>query len=73
MIDDAKAQWIAQNGGLGPAKAPIAVGNQVVGKGDTFQDVMKKIGQAKPTKAAGGKRSGSGQQPAYRGKYEGAQ
>jgi hypothetical protein len=65
MIDDAKAQWIAQNGGLGPAKAPIAVGGEVVGKGDTFQDVMKKIGQAKPTKAAGGKRSGSGQRAEF--------
>jgi hypothetical protein len=66
-IDDAKAQWIAQNGGLGPAKAPMTIGGAVVGTGETLQDVMKKISQTKPTAS---RRSASGRQPGFVTKYE---
>jgi hypothetical protein len=66
-IDDAKAQWIAQNSGLGPAKAPMTIGGAVVGTGETLQDVMKKISQTKPTAS---RRSASGQRPGFATKYE---
>jgi hypothetical protein len=66
-IDDAKAQWIAQNGGLGPAKAPMSIGGVVVGTGSTLQDVMKQISKTKPTAS---RRSARGQQPGFVTKYE---
>ena len=64
-IDDAKAQWIAKNGGLGPARDSFSIGGTIVGRGETLQDVVKKIGTQ--SGAAGGKPA-----PGFATKYEAA-
>jgi len=59
-INDAKAAWLGSNGNLGPAQKSFMVGDVVVGRGQTFQDVVKQIDEvAKPPEPAS-RRSGRG-------------
>lgn len=60
-ISDAKAAWLGANGNLGPARGTFAIGDIVVGQGDTLQDVVKQIDSATAApKASPSKRSGAG-------------
>lgn len=44
-IETAKSAWLGQNGGLGPAREPFAIGDIVIERGQTFLDVAKAIGR----------------------------
>lgn len=68
-IEDAKAEWLGKNAGLGPAREPFAVGDIVVQRGGRFQDVVQKLSQ--DTQPTGSKRSASGKSPGFATKYEG--
>lgn len=42
-VNKAKAEWVSQNGNLGPARSPLTVGETEVEKGTSFWDFTKAI------------------------------
>jgi hypothetical protein len=57
-VNKAKAEWVAQNGNLGPARSPFSVGDKGVTKGTSFWDFTKAI--PIPNVAGGASDGGNG-------------